>query len=564
VDTGGAGVDKTYYTTGASPADPTTGSAVYDASSKPVLADGQRIKYFSTDQAGNQEAVKSSVAAQVDQTAPAAPTGLGTVPSSPGQTTTPRVTGAAEAGSTVRVYTTSACSGVAVASGSAATFGSAGLQVSAVAAGSTTTFYATATDGVGNTSACSTGHATYIQDTSAPRVTVSTSPAAPRPGHGGYFNAADLRTTAGRVTVHVSASDASGVAGITCTDRGRPVGVTGQTGSDPRTGSFTLAANGTHRLSCRASDTATPANTGTGPGSHASLVVSIDTAAPTITATDGTSFAAGARIHPSFRCADGSAGAGIASCTASTPATGPGRHALTIRARDHAGNTTSRTIHYRVDVPLLSLTIPARTRLARTHAGIIATCHPSALKLRSCRVQAFSKGGALIATGAAHRARDHLTLTKLGRRRLTASLRYLHLRVLALGTFPGGSTRRVKAATSLVLATQQRVTPSGSFKGDQLAPRGRRYLKRLARALGQVKTIRCVGFTADLGLGITPAARSLGLARATLACHTLKKLGVHAKFLETTRASSDPVATNRTEKGRARNRRVLLRITHTH
>jgi hypothetical protein len=69
-DTGGSGLDKTYYTTGTSPPTPTTSSAVYSAASKPTLANGERIRYFSTDHAGNAEAVKSSPAAKVDTAAP--------------------------------------------------------------------------------------------------------------------------------------------------------------------------------------------------------------------------------------------------------------------------------------------------------------------------------------------------------------------------------------------------------------------------------------------------------------------------------------------------------------
>ena len=69
-DLGGSGLDKTYFTKGAAPADPTAASSVYDAGSKPTLADGERIKYFSTDLAGNAEAVKTSAAAKVDTAAP--------------------------------------------------------------------------------------------------------------------------------------------------------------------------------------------------------------------------------------------------------------------------------------------------------------------------------------------------------------------------------------------------------------------------------------------------------------------------------------------------------------
>jgi hypothetical protein len=67
---GGSGVDKTYYTTGASPTLPTTSSSVYNPAAKPTLADGEKIRYFSTDLAGNAEAPHTSSAAKVDGAAP--------------------------------------------------------------------------------------------------------------------------------------------------------------------------------------------------------------------------------------------------------------------------------------------------------------------------------------------------------------------------------------------------------------------------------------------------------------------------------------------------------------
>jgi hypothetical protein len=69
-DTGGSGVDATYYETGTDPDDPTTGSSLYDPANKPVLGDGEKIKYFSVDVAGNEEAVRTSPAARVDNQAP--------------------------------------------------------------------------------------------------------------------------------------------------------------------------------------------------------------------------------------------------------------------------------------------------------------------------------------------------------------------------------------------------------------------------------------------------------------------------------------------------------------
>jgi hypothetical protein len=65
------GVAHTYYETGADPAAPTTSSTVYDPAYKPVLADGERIRYFSVDGAGNTETAHVSAAAKVDTVAPA-------------------------------------------------------------------------------------------------------------------------------------------------------------------------------------------------------------------------------------------------------------------------------------------------------------------------------------------------------------------------------------------------------------------------------------------------------------------------------------------------------------
>jgi hypothetical protein len=59
------GRDAIYYETGVDPASPTTASRQYDPASKPVLANGQKIRYFAVDAAGNMEAAKTSSAAKV-------------------------------------------------------------------------------------------------------------------------------------------------------------------------------------------------------------------------------------------------------------------------------------------------------------------------------------------------------------------------------------------------------------------------------------------------------------------------------------------------------------------
>jgi len=104
----------------------------------------------------------------IDSAAPAAP--VVTMPASPGISTVPPVKGTAEAGSTVSLYTNTACTAPAAGSSSAAAFASTGISTP-VTAGSTTSFFATATDLAGNMSACSTGAASYLQDSVSPIVT---------------------------------------------------------------------------------------------------------------------------------------------------------------------------------------------------------------------------------------------------------------------------------------------------------------------------------------------------------------------------------------------------------
>jgi thermitase len=102
----------------------------------------------------------------IDTTSPAVPSVASTAPTSGSNNNTPRVIGSAEASSTVRLYSDTSCSSAVVASGSAATFASPGISVS-VADNSTTTFRATATDGAGNVSPCSSTSVTYAEVTPA-------------------------------------------------------------------------------------------------------------------------------------------------------------------------------------------------------------------------------------------------------------------------------------------------------------------------------------------------------------------------------------------------------------
>jgi hypothetical protein len=116
-------------------------------------------------------------------------------------------------------------------------------------------------------------------DTDPPVVSV-TAPAAPAGQHG-YFNLHDLAAAGGAIPVEVSASDTSGtVTGLACTDNGAAVTVAGQSGTNPRTGTVSLSSDGTHAVSCTASDSAGNSGDNGGPGT---AMVNIDTTAPVLT-----------------------------------------------------------------------------------------------------------------------------------------------------------------------------------------------------------------------------------------------------------------------------------------
>jgi hypothetical protein len=82
-DTGGSGLAQTWFTTdGSDPAVATNPARqLYGASLRPVLGHGQRVRYYSTDAAGNAEPVRTSRAATV--------TGATTTPSTPVTPSTP-------------------------------------------------------------------------------------------------------------------------------------------------------------------------------------------------------------------------------------------------------------------------------------------------------------------------------------------------------------------------------------------------------------------------------------------------------------------------------------------
>jgi hypothetical protein len=160
-------------------------------------------------------------------------------------------------------------------------------------------------------------------------------------GSGGYFKTSP-------VTVTVTATDASNVTALTCTDNGErmpftPLGIEIQTAS----GTLTVATQGTHDLICTATDGA--GNPGTSGGT-----VKIDTVAPAITITtpaNGATYFVNAAIASNYSCSDPAPGSGVAACAGpvsngSNIDTTAGSKTFTVTATDVAGNSASKTSSY--------------------------------------------------------------------------------------------------------------------------------------------------------------------------------------------------------------------------
>lgn len=133
-----------------------------------------------TDAAGNISACSSTfVNYAEDSLAPAAPLFTSTSPTGPANDNNPTINGTAEANSQVALYSDAACTS-ALASGLAGGGGAFAIVIT-VANDSTTIVYGRATDGAGNSSACSATSITYVEDSNGPSTPIltGTSPLSP-------------------------------------------------------------------------------------------------------------------------------------------------------------------------------------------------------------------------------------------------------------------------------------------------------------------------------------------------------------------------------------------------
>jgi hypothetical protein len=171
-------------------------------------------------------------------------------------------------------------------------------------------------------------------------------------GQGGWLNAAD-----GAATVTVSGTDDRAVTDLACTDNGAPVAVAGQAGANPRTGAFAVGGDGTHAVSCTATDSAGH------PSDAATATVKLDRTAPTVAYT-GNAGTYGIDATVDIRCAASDALSGLdAAATTCTSISGPayrfaiGANSFSASAADVAGNRASASTSFDVRVTVAGLCV---------------------------------------------------------------------------------------------------------------------------------------------------------------------------------------------------------------
>jgi alpha-tubulin suppressor-like RCC1 family protein len=312
--------------------------------------------------------------------------------------------------------------------------------------------------------------------------------------------------------------------------------------------------------------------------------IKVDKLAPAITivAPTATIYAQGQAVAASYSCSDG--GSGLATCSgpvasgANIDTATPGAKTFSVTATDAVGNTSSGSVDYsvaaspppppppppparpslRLTVGRLSVFAPAGTAGCRMASGPISSC---SVRLRvGKRVLAGGTRAGRSASGLLVRLR----LSASGRRLLARRLGGVRATMSATGSAPGGRSS-ASARTRAILAVERFTTPPGSWLPDKavLTASGRRFLQSLRGKLIAVSSARCDGYAARAGDAGTPGhALAVSLGRARVVCRSLRRFGVTVKPRLVAHGKDDPIASNASEPGRARNRRVKVTVRH--
>lgn len=221
-----------------------------------------------------------------------------------------------------------------------------------------------------NTGSCAPAPA----DTTPPVVTVSF--ASPVNGQSGWFNGHDNQPVAGTVT----ASDDSGVSSISCTDSvgGLTSGDLVGGGTKAASQSLSVTGDGTHNISCTATDSKN--NAGTATGSTPTATIKVDATDPVVKASaktaDSASYASGTWTNQAvtigFACTDTGSGVVGTYPTSQTFSVQTLSGSASQSCSDSAGNSASDTFSgINIDKTLPVLSGEITTPVSGTDASLV-------------------------------------------------------------------------------------------------------------------------------------------------------------------------------------------------
>jgi PKD repeat protein len=296
----------------------------------------------------------------------------------------------------------------------------------------------------------------------------------------------------------------------------------------------------------------------------------------TLTATDAAPADEGGSFTWSVEWGDGQSDrvTGTTPRTASHTFAAPGTYRVAVTARDDDGATSAAATRTITIAAAPRPSAPAVMRLAAPRLSVFgrsgsqARCRVRSGPIRSCTIR-LKVGRRTLARGRTNGNQRGsrslavaLRLTSFGHALLEHRLGGVRASMRARGATPGGA-RTAAARTRAILRVEHFVTPAGSWVPDQakLAARGRSFVRGLRGKLIAVASLRCDGHDAG-PRGISVTTSRLSLARAATMCDALRTLGVRRRPRLAGHGSSDPIASNATRSGRAKNRRVEVTITH--
>jgi outer membrane protein OmpA-like peptidoglycan-associated protein len=208
---------------------------------------------------------------------------------------------------------------------------------------------------------------------------------------------------------------------------------------------------------------------------------------------------------------------------------------------------------------------PSRVVVPST-SSTVATCSAGVDTLTACSVVARANNGTVIASGSSGTVTSTpsvpvvLTVTARGAA-LAVPVGGITARVVATITTTGDVTEQVTSLVTLVAVNQQYTFSDASlFTGSstKFSAKGSAQIGTFAKKLTGSKLVVCDGYTDNVG-SVT-ADKALALDRARSVCTAFRSQTQKIEFVSF--GQLHPVASNRTAAGRARNNRVVVKITN--